>query len=430
MELARVKSKGIALALISGRGFCPVEMLPSLAMQSWPPNTNFEIVTVYGKETDEGRIEFVKQARARNLQYGWFVDDDTVPPPEAGKHLLSVLKRYGPPNGKVMAVAGVYTNRASPPEPLVFKEQGAGPDYDWKVGEVSKRWGAGTGCMMINLEVFDYLPEPWFKNVNEAEHRWSDDLYFCDLLAQAGYELMIHGLILCHHYDFERGVIYTLPRNSQPYRDRTQEPLEPRLAAAVVTPAGKQADILHNPWMSPTETAWLISRAQESETFLEVGCWRGVTTRNVAKNSKAHVIAIDHFRGSDEHIDPYSEHYEPRLKNPGWLLAEARRNTEGLDVMLLEASSANAAQNFDGVLFDTVFIDASHDYMAVKRDIEVWLPRLSEKGVLCGHDFNWPDVRRAVTETLPSVFNIPGTSIWAYYKNGVSHGKQKLDGGG
>ena len=224
------KPKGIALAIVSGRGLCPVDMVCSLAMQSWPTNTNFHILSLFGRDTAQGRNDAVRALREKNVKYVWFVDDDTVPPLDAGRQLAYLLDQNGPPFGKVMVAGGIYTTRSSPPEPLVFMEQGAGPFYDWKVGETFKCWGLGTGCMMINLEVFDHLPEPWFKTISEAENRWTDDLYFCDLVAKAGFETMAHGRILCHHYDWERGVVYCLPRNSQPYVNRIGEPLEPNFA--------------------------------------------------------------------------------------------------------------------------------------------------------------------------------------------------------
>ena len=233
-----VRNKGVAFAIVSGRGSCPVEMVTAIAMQSWPTNTAVMMTNVYGMQTDVGRIHAVTEARERKYKYIWFIDDDTVPPVDAGRHLMYLLEQNGPPYGKVMVAGGIYCTRSSPPEPIVYEEKNAGSYWGWKVGEVFKCWGLGTGCMMINLEVFDHLPEPWFKTTMEAEQRESDDLYFCRMLSEhTDYEIMAHGGILCHHYDMERGAVYMLPRNSQPYRGRISEPAEPRLAEAVISPA-------------------------------------------------------------------------------------------------------------------------------------------------------------------------------------------------
>lgn len=221
--------KGIALAIVSGRATCPVEMVTAISMQSWPTNTNMLLLNLYGMDTDAGRIKAVKQALELKMKYIWFVDDDTVPPNDAGRHLLYLLEQHGPSlGGKVMVAGGIYCTRSSPPEPIVYLESGAGAHWNWKVGETFKCWGLGTGCMMINLEVFEHLPEPWFQTTMEAEKKETDDLYFCGLVEKAGFEVMAHGGILCHHYDLERGMVYTLPGSSYPYENRIMEPHEPR----------------------------------------------------------------------------------------------------------------------------------------------------------------------------------------------------------
>ena len=226
-------SKGIALAIVSGRATTPVEMVTAIAMQSWPTNTNMLLMNLYGMDTDAGRIKAVEQALSINMKYLWFIDDDTVPPNDAGRHLLYLLEQNGPAlGGKVMVAGGIYTTRCSPPEPIVYRDKGAGSAWDWKVGETFKVWGIGTGCMMINLEVFKHLPEPWFQTTMLAEKKETDDLYFCEKVRQAGFEIMAHGGILCHHYDLERGAVYMLPRKSFPFENRITEPHEPRTPQA------------------------------------------------------------------------------------------------------------------------------------------------------------------------------------------------------
>lgn len=431
-KVVTMKPKGIALAIVSGRGQCPIDMIDAIAFQAWPTNFTYHLVKCFGQQTAEGRIDVIKQARERGVKYVWFIDDDTVPPHEAGRMLLYLLENHGPSvGGKVMVAAGVYCLRGTPPECLVYRERGEGPYWGWKVGEKFKAWGAGTGCMMINLEVFDHLPEPWFKTCTENSlDRWSDDLYFCSLLDQAGFELMIDGSILCHHYDMQSGIVYQLPRDSYPYKNRIADPKEPLLPQAAVQAPKPMYDIQHNPWMTVEETNWLIEQAKKSKTFIEIGAWKGITTRNIAKNSpQTDVYAIDTFQGSVEHLDPNSPTYEPRLKDDKWLMTEFVKNTSELpNVKICIGTSLDMAKKSSAGFYlcgmvgmsmeriNTVFIDASHDYENVKADIQAWLPLVKHDGVLCGHDFNWPGVHAAVKELLPGAINVPGTSIWMYRK--------------
>lgn len=51
----------------------------------------------------------------------------------------------------------------------------------------------------------------------------------------------------------------------------------------------------------------------------------------------------------------------------------------------------------DGSL-DFVFIDAGHDYDSVSKDLQSWTPKVRKGGVICGHDINIKDVRKAAVE--------------------------------
>ena len=65
----------------------------------------------------------------------------------------------------------------------------------------------------------------------------------------------------------------------------------------------------------------------------------------------------------------------------------------------------------DGHL-DFVFIDADHTYEGVKKDIELWEPKVHQNGLIIGHDLNWGGVARAVGECF-SEFWISADNVWA-----------------
>ena len=49
--------------------------------------------------------------------------------------------------------------------------------------------------------------------------------------------------------------------------------------------------------------------------------------------------------------------------------------------------SVEAANNFPDDFFDWIYIDASHRYEEIKRDLDAWYPKLKSKGVFCGDDY-------------------------------------------
>ena len=62
--------------------------------------------------------------------------------------------------------------------------------------------------------------------------------------------------------------------------------------------------------------------------------------------------------------------------------------------------SVEAALEVDDRSVDYVFIDAEHTYGGVKEDIEAWLPKIKNGGLLLGHDFSarFRGVKRAAIE--------------------------------
>jgi predicted O-methyltransferase YrrM len=53
----------------------------------------------------------------------------------------------------------------------------------------------------------------------------------------------------------------------------------------------------------------------------------------------------------------------------------------------------------DGTL-DFAFVDASHDYDSVIKDIKAWYPKVRNGGMLCGHDLHFPDVSQATEDVF------------------------------
>jgi hypothetical protein len=207
---------GLAIGVPSSGRPCPVQWAVALATMSYPVNTNLSWIHVIGESIDDARERIVEEAQKAGVKYLWFVDDDTVPPIDAARQLIYILDQEAAAGSKVMVAGGIYCAKQTPPTPLVFESSGSGPKWDWKVGDVFDVWGIGTGCMMINMEIFNHLEKPFFKTTSEVHLVETDDMYFCAKVNKAGFKIKAHGGILCSHWDSKEGVIYTLPKNSYP----------------------------------------------------------------------------------------------------------------------------------------------------------------------------------------------------------------------
>lgn len=103
-------------------------------------------------------------------------------------------------------------------------------------------------------------------------------------------------------------------------------------------------------------------------------------------------------------VDPYTpyqdcfEYMTAEVQESIYVQAKARLEGFGDRVLWHKESSKQAAESFLSRSQDFVFIDAVHTYAAVKSDLYYWKDKVREGGVLCGHDYNMPEVRRAVDE--------------------------------
>jgi Glycosyl transferase family 2 len=230
---------GVLTVIPSNRKWLSREMTIALAVQAPPTHMSHGFLCIKDGPIELSRELAAEKALEMNAKYLWFVDDDTVPPPNTMKKLIYVLDNFP----EVAVCGGVYVTReADTPQPLVFRGMGRGSYWHWKVGDIFEVTGMGAGCMMIKTEVFKKLPKPWFtfeESVSDdpmiASHSISEDIHFCNLVQQAGYKIFAHGGVLCDHWDTEKDTVYRLPPDSYPMRPR-----ETSLVAPVQEPQESQ----------------------------------------------------------------------------------------------------------------------------------------------------------------------------------------------
>ena len=159
--------------------------------------------------------------------------------------------------------------------------------------------------------------------------------------------------------------------------------------------------------MWPTELGWLYDELKDSKFHAEIGTYCGrslLASCSGMRNAK--VVAVDNF--SDWSAPQWVESV---------LQATLQLVPSTVSVSLLKCMSIDAARHCYAMQqkFDSVFIDACHEYAECKADIEAWSPLVKPGGLLCGHDY-WTahvGVMDAVNEALAGKFNVfSGTRIW------------------
>ena len=133
---------------------------------------------------EENRTKIVRQAQRAQCTHLLFVDADMFFPPQT----LTKLLAHGKP-----IVGAAYNYRRLPLESTV---KIAGPDGRLVAvphipTEPFQCAAVATGCVLIDLAVFDKVPLPWFHctYTDQGDLDQGDDYWFCRQAAQAGYEI-------------------------------------------------------------------------------------------------------------------------------------------------------------------------------------------------------------------------------------------------
>lgn len=176
-------------------------------------------------------------------------------------------------------------------------------------------------------------------------------------------------------------------------------------------------------WMKTAELHWLANVASDARVIIEVGTWKGRSTRALGDHCKGVVYAVDGYIDPLEATDQTNQ--ELKTRGPKAIAAEAYANLHDLikagRVVLVRGRSTEAAGKIavrlgHRPLADLVFIDADHTYEGCKADILAYQPLVAPKrGILAGHDYGekaHPGVKRAVDELFGDRVRRGPGSIW------------------
>jgi predicted O-methyltransferase YrrM len=167
-------------------------------------------------------------------------------------------------------------------------------------------------------------------------------------------------------------------------------------------------------YMAVDELAYLAERAMKASCVVELGSWKGRSTKAIAMACKGKVYAVDAWRGS---TNGDATGTEATARGRDTIKGEFYDNvaTHHTNVVVTDCQhefAGSALKHIAGEV-EFAFIDGDHAYDHVKRDILTCLDLMAPGGVLSGHDHNEPGVAKAVAELLPGAKVVRG-SIWEY----------------
>lgn len=142
----------------------------------------------------------------------------------------------------------------------------------------------------------------------------------------------------------------------------------------------------------------------------ELGVWKGRQTAMWV------VELLNNGHTFEYHaIDWFSSTYNIGYGTTTYEIAKNNLSKVIDKINLIKSPTSPASMLFPDEHFDIVYVDAGHEYHAVKSDIKNWLPKVKKGGWICGDDYigGWPGVIKAVDGYFDKIIKI-GSQQWAY----------------
>jgi 2-polyprenyl-3-methyl-5-hydroxy-6-metoxy-1,4-benzoquinol methylase len=221
--------KGITVGILAYAG-CSAETLEDycrFAFHLGRRNTEWDFFLGVRSKLEQfrARNSIVEAAIQTGSSYLLMLDDDHVIDWEgsaAANEKYDFLRRFVymmEKDPKIGIIGALYFQRDSFHNPVIMKE---GPDgkYFWaKEEDLSYQLQdvsvTGGGCMLLNMDIFNYIPSPWF----EPELQFSTDIQICRKIAAAGFRVCCDTGTEIGHVKTQRTIISS--KNREKATDHT-----------------------------------------------------------------------------------------------------------------------------------------------------------------------------------------------------------------
>lgn len=118
---------------------------------------------------------------------------------------------------------------------------------------------------------------------------------------------------------------------------------------------------------------------------VEIGTFKGGFAKTILDTWSGKIYLVDVWRAlsTSEYDDATSTLHNQTA------FYDTMKSIEGYEdrAFMLRMKGEFAVELFDDESLDFVYIDANHAYESVKKDMELWFPKLKKGGLFAGHDY-------------------------------------------
>lgn len=154
-----------------------------------------------------------------------------------------------------------------------------------------------------------------------------------------------------------------------------------------------------------TEAGKLLDHFKLPRIVAEVGVAEGMFTETLLGCDLEHLYLVDSW----QHLEQFGDGQMPQEWHDGNLEQVKQRTDKYKNkVTILKGLSAKMAKFIPDGSCGLIYIDADHSYKGSLLDLETYLSKLVDGGIMAGHDYLSPDygVKQAVEEFTKGRFEV------------------------
>jgi hypothetical protein len=164
---------------------------------------------------------------------------------------------------------------------------------------------------------------------------------------------------------------------------------------------------------------FLLSKVPDNGVFVECGAWLGSSSAYLcdAAKDRIKIYIVDTWKGSPDELT--TNHKLATTTDIYYIFLDNMGNRSFTPIRM---DSCEASKLFEDNSCDVVYIDMTHTYDAVKKDIECWLPKVKNGGYIAGHDYASyaaDCVVKAVDEAFGNKITTMDGNCWIVHKENL-----------
>lgn len=137
---------------------------------------------------------------------------------------------------------------------------------------------------------------------------------------------------------------------------------------------------------------FLLEMMPRKSVCAEIGVSQGLFTEQILEVVEPETLHL---------IDPWG--YEPHMSYYDKVVEKFQPRIDSGQVKIHRSKSQFTYDQFPDQYFDWIYVDGSHNYKSVRRDLDLYYPKIKKYGFLTGDDYRFVEKRRGLRDAVAEI---------------------------